>query len=109
MPRFKTNRELLLTSTSQQEIARILFDAVGQVDPDELKTLPEECVSVATNRHADIHDAAVTLLHSDLKHRGDEGMGELLRQLAELYAAASVRLSQIEHRWSGQAPRSQSD
>ncbi|HET9578436.1 MAG TPA: hypothetical protein VFP44_11445 [Usitatibacter sp.] len=98
MPRFKTSRELLLTAHSEDEVARTLFDAVGQVDPDELKRLPPECREVVVKRHTDIHDAAVTLLQSDLRHRGEDALGELLRQLAELYAAASVRLGQIEHR-----------
>jgi len=38
------------------------------------------------------------LLQCDLKYRGDRDIGELVRQLAELFASASVRLSQIEHR-----------
>lgn len=96
--RFKIPRQLLLTAVSGQEIKRILFEAVGQVDPQELQALPSECLAFIADRHAEIHDAAVTLLHSDLKHRGEEGVGDLLRQLAELYASASVRLSQIAHR-----------
>jgi hypothetical protein len=49
------------------------------------------------DRRVDIHSAAVALLQCDLKHRGEEGVGELLRQLAELFSSASVRISQIRH------------
>ena len=97
--RFKISRAQILSAASGREVERILFDAIGQVDPAELKALPAETLSVLGNRHADLHDAAVTMLHADLKHRGEPGMGELLRQLAELYASASVRLSQIQHRY----------
>jgi len=96
--RFRAARENILHAHTAHEVERILFDALGQVDPDELKTLPEESFPVVANRHTDIHHAAVTMLHCDLKHRGEGAMGELLRQIAELYASASVRISQIEHR-----------
>ena len=57
-------------------------------------------VTLLADRHADLHEVAVSLLHCDLKHRGEPGAADLLRQLAELYAAASVRLSTIQHRFA---------
>ena len=99
MPRFKTSREALLVAANEREIAHLLRDALGQMTPDELRSLPEECRRALDGNHGDIHAAAVTLLHMDLKHRGEQGIGELLRQIGELYAAASVRLSLIQHRF----------
>jgi hypothetical protein len=96
--RFRSVREEILDAHSVEGVERVLFDALGRIEPDELKTLPEECLAIVANRRTDIHETAVTLLHCDLRHRGEGLMAELLRQLAELYASASVRISQIEHR-----------
>ena len=103
MPRFEATRKNLLSAGSDREIERVLFEAIGQVDPDELRLLPPECLAVVASRRADMHDAAVTLLQYDLKHHGEEAVGVLLQQLAQVYAAASVRLSQIEQ-WRDKAP-----
>lgn len=102
MPRFKTSREALLVASNEPEIQHLLRDAMGQMTPDELASLPDEARFALLDREADVHTAAVTLLQCDLKHRGEQGIGELLRQIGELYACASVRLSQIRHRF--QAP-----
>ena len=97
--RFQLPRAHILSATSEREVERILFDAIGQIDPEELRVLPEEALPVLANLHADIQESAVTLLHCDLRHRGDAtAASELLRQVAELYAWASVRISQIRHR-----------
>jgi hypothetical protein len=96
--RFRAAREHILNALSTESVERVLFDALGQVDPEELKALPEECLPILANRHADLHESAVSLLHFDLRHRDEGAKGELLRQIAELYASASVRISQIEHR-----------
>ena len=98
MPRFRTPRELILTAYDTAEVERILTEALGHLTPQEIESLPIECRHVLIDRRTDIHTAAVELLQCDLKHRGDPGIGELARQLAELFASASVRLSQIEHR-----------
>jgi hypothetical protein len=95
--RFQTPRAQILSASSEREVERVLYDAVGQVDPEELKTLPEDVLPVLGKLRGDVHDAAVTLLHCDLKHRGEEGVSDLLRQLAELYASASVRISRLRH------------
>lgn len=100
MPRFKTSREALLVAGNESDIHHLLRDALGQMTPDELASLPDEARFALIDREADLHMAAVTLLQCDLKHRGEEGIGELLRQIGELYAAACVRLSQIQHRFS---------
>ena len=96
MPRFRTTREHLLTAKDEQEIERLLADALGQLAPEEVRALPPDCHHAVVNRN-DVHSAAVVLLQCDLMHRGDPDIGELMRLLGELFAAASVRLSQIEH------------
>lgn len=96
MPRFKPSREMLLTAQDEREIRRTLNGALAEVSPEEMKSLPKECQLAIAER--DLHSAAVLVLRCDLMHRGEPGTGDLLRQLAELYAAASVRLSQLERR-----------
>lgn len=97
MPRFRIPRELILTAQEGQ-VERILTEALGGLTPEEIESLPVECRLLVTDPAVDIHTSAVTFLQSDLKYRGDTQIGELVRQLAELFASASVRLSQIEHR-----------
>ena len=102
MPRFKTSREMLLAARDEREIRRVLNEALAGLAPEEVESLPKEAkLAIAEN---DLHAAAVMMLRSDLTHRGEPGTGELLRQVAELYASASVRLSQIERRDAKPAP-----
>lgn len=98
MPRFRSAREIILTAHDQAEVERVLMEALGQLAPQEIESLPIEGRQVLVDRRVDIHAAAVVLLQCDLRHRGDPEIGELTRQLAELFASASVRLSEIEHR-----------
>jgi len=97
MPRFITSRELILSAREEPEVERLVTEALGHLAPEEVESLPPECRYVVVDRRVDIHSAAVALLQCDLKHRGEEGVGELLRQLAELFSSASVRISQIRH------------
>lgn len=102
MPRFKTSRERLLAAREEREIRRVLNEALADVSPEEVQSLPKECqLAIA---ESDLHAAAVMMLRCDLMHRGEPGSGDLLRQVAELYASASVRLSQIERRDAKPAP-----
>jgi len=96
MPRFKSSREGLLAARDEREIRRILNEALADLTPEEVKSLPRE--SQLAIAESDLHGAAVMMLRCDLMHRGEPGTGDLLRQVAELYASASVRLSQIERR-----------
>jgi cation transport regulator ChaB len=95
--RFRTFREALLNARNEREVTLILKEAIGNLTPDELKALPEECRTVLVDRRTDLHAAAVTMLQCDLRHRGERDIGDLTRQIAELYAWACVRLSQLEH------------
>ncbi len=88
-------RQGVLEAREERAIAHLLQSAIADISDEEMRTLPEECRGALAA--GDIHSAAVMLLRSDLAHRGEPVMGELLRQLAELYATASVRLSLIEH------------
>lgn len=96
--RFQIFRKNVLAARSDEEIVRAIKDALAMVKTDELAKLPEEAQDVLVHKPTDLHSSAVTLLHCDLAHRGEPERGDLLRQLAELYASASVRLSMIEHR-----------
>ena len=94
--RFKDIRQQLLYARNADEIYRLLSQALSGLSPLELAALPPECRDALASVHH-IHTAAVTCLHHDLKHRSDPDVGELVRQVAEMYASASVRLSHIEH------------
>ena len=94
MPRFKSSRASILAAKNEREVRRVLEEAVSGLDGEEMRSLPDECQRALTEK--DLHAAAVLMLRCDLMHRGEAQAGELLRQLAELYASASVRLSQLE-------------
>ena len=93
--RFQKARQQLLYARDETEILRLLRDAMADLTPVEIAVLPPECREVRDARA--LHDAAVGCLHHDLRCRADPEIGELIRQVAELYAAASVRLSHIQH------------
>jgi hypothetical protein len=98
MPRFRSYREAILSARNSTEIVRVLNEAVSTLAPEELRVLPGDCREALVDRSAEnIHAIAVTLLQCDLRHRGERDVGELIRQTAELYAWASVRVSQLEH------------
>jgi hypothetical protein len=99
MPRFKTSREALWVASTERDIKHLLRDALGQMTPEELASLPHEARFAMIDREPDVHTAAVALLQCDLKHREEGDGAQLLRQVAELYASASVRLSQLQHRF----------
>lgn len=98
--RFAKMRQALLIARDERQIAQVLRDGIAAVTAEEMETLPPECriIMLATGDDRDIHGDAVTLLQADLSQRGDPGVGELLRELGEVYAAASVRLSQLHGR-----------
>lgn len=63
--------------------------------PSDLARLPAECrISIVTNA-SDIAIAAVTLAQCELKGGLDEQAAELLRQKADVFVGAQMRLRQI--------------
>ena len=75
--RFRTYREAILHARSDTDVVRIVRDAIGTFTEEELKALPDECRNPLLQRDADIHSVAVTLLHCDLRHRGERDIGDL--------------------------------
>ena len=101
--RFMNTRQRILYAQDANEIYALLREALSALSPDELALLPDACWRCLASPH-DIHTAAVSCLHHDLKHRADPEVGTLVRQVAELLASASVRLSHIEHQRAQHAP-----
>jgi hypothetical protein len=93
--RFKSARQQLLYARDEAEILRLLRHAMAELSAVEIAVLPPECRDIPDA--SALHDVAVSCLHHDLRCRADPEIGELIRQVAELYAAASVRLSHLHH------------
>jgi hypothetical protein len=55
--------------------------------------LPDECRSALDD--PDIQGAALTLLQSALSYSGDPAFAELLHEIAETFAVASARISEL--------------
>jgi hypothetical protein len=95
--RFRAYREAILHARNEREVEIIVRGAIGTLTPEELDVLPEECRKLLFQSNVDIHTVAVELLQCDLRHRGERETGDLTRQIAELYAWASVRVSALAH------------
>ncbi len=76
-------------------MTRLVRAVIGEIPDADLRRLPYDCVVALAE--PDIQAAAVALLRCDLAQQGmDSETAELARQLALLYATASVRLSQLQ-------------
>lgn len=96
MPHFSVVRESILSAPDEREARRLISEALSSVTVGEVASLPIECRWAIVTGSLDFHSAAVELLQCDLKYNGDETTGDLLHQMAELFACASVRFSQLQ-------------
>lgn len=97
MSSFKQFRQAVLTAADARAVRGALLECLTEMRA-EISLLPPECQAALAEREADIDVVAMTLLHADMAFKGDPAVGAVLRDVANVYAAASVRLTQIHTR-----------
>ncbi len=95
MERFRKCRDALLAAHDEAAIERLVRECMEQVQPNELEALPKDCKHVVMGRARNIHEAAVTLLHAELALESAAADRGVLYEIAQVYAAASVRLTKL--------------
>jgi len=94
MHRYWKWRDALFVAPDEPTVVAIVRDYVGTLDAGVIGLLPPECRE-SLGGHVDVQSAAVALLHSELGFRGNDELGRLLHEVAQTFAAASIRLSRL--------------
>ncbi|HUQ10998.1 MAG TPA: hypothetical protein VM146_11845 [Steroidobacteraceae bacterium] len=97
MSAFSRCRQAILTAADERAVHMLLHECLSDVR-HEIYKLPAACQELLARDEIDIHEAAVELLRADLAFTGDPASGALLRELANVHAAASVRIGQLQSR-----------
>ena len=94
MHRFHKWRDALNVAPDEKSLREVVREYVLAIDPGSLERMPPEC-RAALEPMADLHAAAVTLLHAELAFGSHDEVGQLLHEVAQTFAAASIRLSRL--------------
>lgn len=89
-------QQRLATASCEREVVDVARDFLAQFSPYEIVTLPMQCRP--PGKIVDSHDIT-TYAFSLVRHRcdGGEGVAYAVHKLADFFAHAAVRLSQILH------------
>jgi hypothetical protein len=98
---FHRLKQALLGAGTEREIRALLTECLAQISPEEMRVLPENCQMAFASREMDLHDAAMDVLRCDLNFAGDSVPRALLHEVAAVFAAASIRLAQLQARSAG--------
>jgi hypothetical protein len=93
MYRFSRWRARIQDAHSEDAIARIIQDYHMTLSPVMVASLPEACREALQN--PDLGNAALTLLQGEMAFEGTPEVGALLHEIANTYAAASVRVASL--------------
>jgi hypothetical protein len=88
--------ELLLLATSVTTVREIMRDYVRALGP-LVEALPPTCRE-ALQQDTDIQEAAVALLHCEMRFQGSDEEREFLHELAHTFASAAVRITVLHTR-----------
>jgi hypothetical protein len=91
--RFERWREVIHAASDEQAVEQAVREYAATIPPAIASLLPPECQRALVDH--DIQRAAVTLLHCDLAFQGDASVAEIVRQVAQAYAAASQRIARL--------------
>lgn len=105
MHRFEKWRQSIQLAPDQKTVAGLVVDYVAGLVPSDVARLPLRCQKALQDPVSDIQGTAVTLLQEELAYIGDPGVAEFLNQLAHTFAAASIRLGQLQGRAEPTVPK----
>ena len=86
----------LKAAQTDKDVLNVARDFLAMLAKDEIATLPTGCAPRRLDTCKDIAEEAVRLLQESLAHTGGESEGvKLLREIAEFFAAASSRITEL--------------
>lgn len=80
---------------SEEDLVRMVREYREAWSPSDLEKLPAHCRVAIVSTGQDISWAAVTLVQCELKGGMDEEAAETVRQMADVFVAAQLRLREI--------------
>ena len=92
MERFGRCREALMKADSPETVMKVMGDCMDSLPADMIARLPLAVQNTLKRPLADIDGAAVQLLRTELTYSGRHEDAILLREIAQTYALASLRL-----------------
>ena len=93
MHRFHRWRDVLLATSDEASVRRVISQYAGTLDPIVVSALPEDCQRAL--KDTDIQSAAVALLHCEMRFNGSDEVRAVLHEIAHTFAAASLRLTSL--------------
>ncbi|HZZ92190.1 MAG TPA: hypothetical protein VFE23_06480 [Usitatibacter sp.] len=94
--RFVKWRSQFQLAQTAKAISDLIADYLQVLPSTAIAQLPGSCQDAL--KDPDIQAAAITLLQCEMRHQGTPESLELLHEIAHTFAAASIRLSQLEGR-----------
>ena len=93
-------------ASSEQDLLGVMRRYVSSRTPEEIALLPVECRPQQPDSRDDILESAVILARAELKAGGSSaGDDSVLRQMAAVFAEASIRLTRMVERGTSPDPR----
>ena len=86
----------ILLAPTKLAVAELLREYQLALLPSDLAKVPEGCQKLIMEPSPDIHGNAVRLLRYALTFTGDEHACQFLHDVAQVFAAGSTRLNQLE-------------
>jgi hypothetical protein len=93
MYRFHNWRDRIQSARDESAIARLIDDYALTLSPVMVESLPGTCREALSNRS--LEHAALALLQAEMGFEGAPEVKALLHEIANTYAAASVRLASL--------------
>ena len=105
MYRFQKWRQAIQLAPDAATVDTIIAEYLQCIAPSEMARLPAKCQAALAATPPDLQDSAVVLLQEELGYTGDGETAALLHEIAHTFAAASIRLGQIQSRFDPILPK----
>ena len=96
--RFQKWRQAIQLAPDAATVDTIIAEYIQCIAPAEMARLPAKCRAALAVSPPDMQVSAVVLLQEELGYSGDGEIAALLHEIAHTFAAASIRLGQIQSR-----------
>jgi hypothetical protein len=96
MHQFEKWRSLIVHAATPEALTEVLRQYGDCILPSDVATLPERCQVALETAHVDLGGSAVVLLQEELRYAGPPEAAALLHEIAQTFAAASSRLTQMQ-------------
>jgi hypothetical protein len=92
-------------AVSEQDLLGVIRRYVSSRTPQEMAQVPADCRPRQPDSRDDILESAVVLARAELKADGSASTAAVLRQMAAVFAEASIRLTRMVERGANADPR----